>query len=95
MLGAGIAWLFYDRYFFQLLLVLLMISVICLLVAHFCFDETRSDGMTFEHGHGLFSTLKNYRQVLVDKPFVIYTLGSIGTSIVWLQVDNFSRLILS
>ncbi|MCP1639501.1 DHA1 family multidrug resistance protein B-like MFS transporter [Streptococcus gallinaceus] len=89
MLGAGIAGLFYDRYFFQLLLVLLMISVICLLVAHFCFDETRPDGMTFEHGHGLFSTFKNYRQVLVDKPFVIYTLGSIGTSVVWLQVDNF------
>lgn len=89
MLGAGIAGLFYDRYFFQLLLVLLTISVVCLLVAHFYFDETRPADMEFEHGHGILSTFKNYSQVLVDKPFVIYTLGSIGTSVVWLQVDNF------
>ncbi|WP_307975857.1 MFS transporter [uncultured Streptococcus sp.] len=89
MLGAGIAGIFYDKFFFELLIALLVISFGCFLVAHFKFDETRPADMVFEHGKGILSTFKNYGQVLVDKPFVLYTLGTIGASVVWLQVDNY------
>lgn len=89
MLGAGIAGLFYDRFFLELLLALLVVNILCFTIAWFFFEETRPEEMEFEHGSGLLSTVKNYGQVLTDKPFVLYTLGSILMACVLLQIDNY------
>ncbi|HFH7441914.1 TPA: MDR family MFS transporter [Streptococcus agalactiae] len=89
MLGSGIAGIFYDHHFFELLIVLLIISAICCFVVYFKFDETKPQEGTFKHDKGVLGTFKNYSQVLVDKAFVVYTLGAIGSSVVWLQVDNY------
>lgn len=75
--------------FFELLIVLLIISAICCFVVYFKFDETKPQEGTFKHDKGVLGTFKNYSQVLVDKAFVVYTLGAIGSSVVWLQVDNY------
>src|SRR3712207_5004754 len=89
MLGAGISWLFYDRYFLELLIALLIINIVCFGIAYRYFGETRPEHYRFEHGVGILAGLANYRQVFKDRAFVLFTIGTILFSSVWLQMDNY------
>lgn len=89
MVGAGIAGAFYDHYFFELLLVMTGIAAFSYLVMLFLFHETRPADLDFSHGTGVLSTLKNYADVVKDRAFMLYTVGSAFFSAVWAQVDNY------
>lgn len=89
MLGAGISGLFYDQYFLELLIVLLIINIVCFGIAYRYFGETRPEHYRFEHGVGILAGLANYRQVFEDRAFVLFTVGTILFSSVWLQMDNY------
>ncbi|WP_221913364.1 MDR family MFS transporter [Streptococcus halichoeri] len=89
MFGAGLAGLFYDRYFFELLLALFVVSLICLGVAYLYFQETKPASHHFEHGSGILATFANYRSVLSDRSFIWYTLGSSLFASIWMQMDNY------
>ncbi|MEE5988330.1 MFS transporter [Ligilactobacillus equi] len=89
MLGAGISGLFYDQYFLELLIGLFLVNAICFFITYFYFDETKSADADFEHGLGIFDTFKNYGEVLTDKIFVLYAVGSTLFASAWLQMDNY------
>lgn len=89
MFGAGISGLFYDQFFFELLIALFLVNIICFFIAYFKFSETRPDDIAFSHDSSILGTFKNYGEVLKDKAFVIFTLGSILFSCIWLQMDNY------
>lgn len=89
MFGAGISGLFYDHYFLELLISLLIANIICFYIAYRYFDETRPDDDNFSHSLGLKGTFGNYKEVLVDRAFLLFTLGSILSSSIWLQMDNY------
>ncbi|EFR44338.1 MDR family MFS transporter [Streptococcus pseudoporcinus] len=89
MLGAGLSGLFYDHYFLDLLIALFLVNILCFLIAYFYFDETMPEDHSFTHNRGLGGTFRNYKEVFKDKPFLIFTLGSILFSSIWLQMDNF------
>lgn len=89
MLGAGIAGAFYDKHFFELLLAMTAIAAFTYLVMLWKFEETRPVDFVFAHGQGILSTFKNYGQVVKDKAFMVYTLGTVLFSAVWTQIDNY------
>ncbi|MGT2935589.1 MDR family MFS transporter [Streptococcus castoreus] len=89
MFGAGLSGLFYDHYFLELLIALLVVNMLCFFVAYYYFDETKPLTQTFEHDSGLLASFQNYRQVLKDRAFVLFTLGSVFFSSIWMQMDNY------
>lgn len=89
MIGSGIAGAFYDNHFFELLLIMTGIALFTFLVMFLKFKETRPVNFVFEHGKGILSTFKNYREVVKDRTFMIYTLGCIFYAAVWAQIDNY------
>ena len=89
MLGAGISGLFYDKYFFELLIGLFVANSICFVITYLYFEETLPDDIEFEHGLGILDTFKNYGEVLTDKIFVLYALGTTLFASAWLQMDNY------
>ncbi|MEW6856303.1 MFS transporter, partial [Streptococcus iniae] len=89
MFGAGIAGLFYDHYFIELLLAMFVVNLLCFFVAYYKFHETRPDDHDFAHNSSLSATFKNYSEVFKDRAFVIFTMGSILFSSVWMQMDNY------
>lgn len=89
MFGAGISGLFYDHYFLGLLITLFVVNIMCFFIAYCYFEETRPDNENFSHSIGLKGTFGNYREVFIDKPFLLFTLGSILSSSIWLQLDNY------
>ncbi|MFC3927025.1 MDR family MFS transporter [Streptococcus caprae] len=89
MLGAGIAGLFYDQFFFELLIALLIVEMLCYAVVIAKFGETKPEHVEFDHGHGIFDSFRNYGEVLSDKAFLTYTLGIILYGAIWAQVDNY------
>lgn len=89
MLGAGIAGVFYDHHFFQLLVGMSLIALVTFLIMYFKFGETKPKHLKFQHGAGILSTFKNYGQVLEDRTFLLYTLGMLLSSAVWKQLDNY------
>ncbi|MGT2933687.1 MDR family MFS transporter [Streptococcus catagoni] len=89
MFGAGISGLFYDHYFLELLIALFIVNVACFAIAYMKFSETKPKDQTFDHDIGVLGTLLNYKEVFKDKAFVIFTIGSILFSCIWLQMDNY------
>lgn len=89
MLGAGIAGAFYDHHFFELLIAMTAIALFTFLVMRLKFAETRPSDFVFEHGRGVLSTLANYGDVIKDKAFMVYTMGTILFASVWAQIDNY------
>ena len=89
MLGAGIAGLFYDSYFFSLLLVLALISLVNFYLAWRYFHETKPEYLVATHTAKLFDSFKSYGQVFTDKIFLTYTAGIMLNSVVWQQIDTF------
>ena len=89
MFGAGISGLFYDHYFWELLIALFIVNLGCFFIAYYKFGETKPADQQFEHQTGIVGTFKNYRQVLDDKAFLVFTLGSILFSCIWMQMDNY------
>ncbi|WP_449456644.1 MFS transporter, partial [Streptococcus suis] len=89
MLGAGISGLFYDRYFLELLIAFLIINIVCFGIAYRYFGETRPEHYRFVHGIGILAGFANYRQVFKDRAFVLFTIGTILFSSIWLQMDNY------
>lgn len=89
MFGAGLSGLFYDKHFLELLIALFLANIMCFVIASLVFEETKPKKMVFSHSSGIFDTWKNYKQVLKDRAFVTFTLGSILFSCVWLQMDNY------
>ncbi|WP_306693982.1 MFS transporter [Streptococcus didelphis] len=85
MFGAGISGLFYDHYFLELLIALFLVALGCFFVAYYYFDETKLENHDFEHGSGMFASLKNYSQVLKDRAFVMFTIGSIFMASIWMH----------
>lgn len=89
MLGAGIAGAFYDHHFFELLIAMTAIALFTFLIMRLKFAETRPSDFVFEHGKGVLSTLANYGDVIKDKAFIVYTMGTILFASVWAQIDNY------
>lgn len=89
MLGAGIAGAFYDHHFFELLIAMTAIALFTFLIMRLKFAETRPSDFVFEHGKGVLSTLANYGDVIKDKAFMVYTMGTILFASVWAQIDNY------
>lgn len=89
MLGAGIAGAFYDQHFFELLLAMTAIAAFTYVIMLWWFAETRPADVTFEHGKGVLSTFRNYREVVRDRAFMVYTLGVVLFAAVWTQIDNY------
>lgn len=89
MLGAGIAGAFYDHHFFELLIAMTAIALFTFLIMRLKFAETRPSDFVFEHGKGILSTLANYGDVIKDKAFMVYTMGTILFASVWAQIDNY------
>lgn len=89
MLGAGIAGAFYDQHFFELLLAMTAVAIFTYLVMLWKFEETRPADFVFEHGQGILSPFRNYRDVVRDRAFMVYTLGVVLFSAVWTQIDNY------
>lgn len=89
MIGAGIAGAFYDHHFFELLLVMTLIAAFSYVIMLLKFRETRPTDLTFSHGRGVLATFQNYSEVIKDKVFMIYTLGTILFAAVWGQIDNY------
>lgn len=89
MVGSGIAGMFYDHYFFALLGVMTLIAVVTFVVMWLWFEETKPAHVKFEHGSGVFDSIKNYGQVFDDKLFLRYTLGILLTNVVWMQIDHY------
>lgn len=88
MFGAGISGLFYDHYFIELMAVDCAITILIFICVWLYFSETKSQDVQFDHGVGLKDTFKNYGEVLKDRPFLLYTIASILSVVVWMQVDN-------
>lgn len=89
MMGAGIAGVFYDNHFFELLLVMTAIVAFSYLIMLWKFEETRPEDFVFAHGRGVLATFKNYSEVIKDKTFMVYTMGTILFVAVWGQIDNY------
>ena len=89
MLGAGIAGLFYDDFFFELLIVLSVISLANYYLAWRYFHETKPKQVVSQHRATLLDTFKSYRQVFEDKIFLLYTAGLMLNAMVWQQIDTF------
>ena len=89
MLGAGLAGFFYDHHFFELLLVLTVISFLNFFLAWKYFSESKPANLVFEHGSSPLATVKNYVSVFQDKIFLLYTLGTVFNGVIWLQIDNY------
>ncbi|MGT2683348.1 MFS transporter [Streptococcus porci] len=89
MLGAGIAGAFYDHHFFELLIAMTAIALFTFLIMRLKFAETGPSDFVFEHGKGVLSTLANYGDVIKDKAFMVYTMGTILFASVWAQIDNY------
>lgn len=89
MLGAGIAGAFYDHHFFVLLLFMTGIAIFTFGVMFTKFSETRPADLDFAHGKGIFSTFRNYSDVVKDRVFMIYTAGCVLFAAVWAQIDNY------
>lgn len=89
MMGAGIAGVFYDHHFFELLLVMTAIAAFSYLIMLWKFEETRPEDFVFAHGRGVLATFKNYSEVIKDKTFMVYTMGTILFAAVWGQIDNY------
>lgn len=89
MLGAGIAGVFYDHHFFELLIGMTLLALVTFLIMYLKFGETKPSHLEFQHGAGILSTFKNYGQVLQDRTFLLYTLGMLLNSAVWRQLDNY------
>lgn len=89
MVGSGIAGIFYDHYFFALLLFMTLMAIVTFVVMWLWFEETKPSHSQFEHGSGVFDSVKNYVEVLGDKLFLKYTLGILLTNVVWMQVDHY------
>lgn len=89
MLGSGIAGLFYDSYFFALLIGMTLIAIVTFIVMWLKFDETKPAHVTFDHGVGVMDSFKNYTQVFGDRIFLRYTLGALLGNVVWMQIDHY------
>lgn len=66
-----------------------LIALVTFLVMWLWFDETKPQHVQFEHGSGVFDSVKNYAQVFGDKLFLRYTLGMLLTNVVWMQIDHY------
>lgn len=89
MMGSGIAGAFYDKHFFELLIVMTGIACFTFLVMFLKFQETQPTDLVFEHGKGILSTFNNYSEVIKDRAFMVYTTGCIFFGAVWAQIDNY------
>lgn len=89
MVGSGLAGLFYDKHFFSLLIGLTVMALVTFLVMLLRFEETKPSNVVFEHGAGVIDSLRNYKEVFGDKLFLRYTLGTILSSVIWLQIDHY------
>ncbi|MDR1521830.1 MAG: MFS transporter [Streptococcaceae bacterium] len=86
MFGAAIgAWLFRD-YLFQLLLITIIGSTIVWILAVIMMDETK---LSFEKSANIrvLDVVKSYKEALKDKRYVLFIIGGICSTVIFMQPD--------
>ncbi|MGT2826211.1 MFS transporter [Streptococcus himalayensis] len=88
MLGAGLAGLFYESHFFELVLAMALLYLLIFYYMWKHFEETQPTDAIFSHGTGVWDIFQNYGDILKDRVFLMYVAGCVGSACIWLQIDT-------
>jgi DHA1 family multidrug resistance protein B-like MFS transporter len=87
MLGAALGGWFFRDYLFELLLVLIAVSVFNLFIVRFGMSETIPDN--HEVSGSVWSALRSYLGVFTDHRYVLFLIGYVVSSIISRQPDYY------
>jgi DHA1 family multidrug resistance protein B-like MFS transporter len=85
--GALLAGLFLRDHIFWLMSGMLIVAVINLAVVHFVITETLPESKWQLKKSSVFAVFNSYRDVIKDRPYLWYVIGSIGIGALFSQPD--------